>query len=414
MAKASKSSENQSVKKNALLLELDKIEKDYGKGTILGDSSKRKDVISTGSLKLDIATGIGGCARGTVVELMGWESSGKSSIASYLIADAQRQGLGAVLIDGENSFDAGYATTLGVDIDRLTIYQADNGGGEKAYDIAERLIKTKEIGIVVFDSQTVLLPKKMFDDPAEASNLGLHARLLSRVVPKFVAVAGMYNCLVVFISQFREKIGVMYGSPETTNGGNALRFYAHMRFEFRKSILADDEKTAYANKTTVTVKKNKMAPPMKKVTFDIVFGEGIDRVKELFDIAVEMNIIQQAGSWYSYGETKLGQGEDNIIQLLRDNPAYAANLEKKIKQKLEEDARKDNTNRGTDGDTSESIQGDDEGSSRSQIESLLEFNDENNSINKGISTLSHNGTAGDPITQTFTNGEGEGNILLTE
>lgn len=358
MAKASRTSENQSVKRDALSLAMEKIEKDYGKGTILGDSAKRKDVISTGSLKLDIATGIGGCARGTILEIFGWESSGKSTICSCLIANAQRQGLGAALIDGENSYDPEYGEKLGVDNEKLVIYQADNGGGEKAYDIAERLIKTGQLGIVVFDSQTTLLPKKMFDDPAESSNLGLHARLMSRVVPKFVALAGMYNCLVVFISQFREKIGVMYGSPETTNGGNALRMYSHMRLEFRKSILSDDDKNAFANKTTVTVKKNKLAVPMKKATFDIRFGEGVDTVKELFDVAVEMNIIQQAGSWYSYGETKLGQGEDNIIQLLRDNDNYADNLDKKIKEKLIENATTSNTNEGSDGDIPDTTQED--------------------------------------------------------
>ena len=396
MAKASKSSENQSVKKDLLALEMEKIEKDYGKGTMLGETFSADDVISTGSLKLDIATGIGGCPRSKVVEIMGWESSGKSTIASYLISNTQKKGLGALLIDGENSFDPNYAKILGVDIDKLTIYQADNGGGEKAYDIAERLIKTGMIGVVVIDSQTILLPKKMFDDPAEASNLGLHARLLSRVVPKFVTLASMYKVLIVFISQFREKIGVMYGSPETTNGGNALRFYSHMRFECRKSILSDDDKNAYANKTTVKIIKNKLAPPMKKATFDIRFGEGIDRVKELFDVAVDMNIIQQAGSWYSYGETKLGQGEDNIIQLLRDNPNYATNLDNKIHQKLQENARTIHSPREIEGDSTGSVQPDGENNTEDSIISILE----NNGIQANTGTTSSN------------NGQGSDNIQI--
>jgi recombination protein RecA len=338
MAKSSKSSQDQSVTKSALTLAMEKIEKDYGKGTMLYDKNRKRDIISTGSLKLDIATGIGGLARGTVVEFIGWESSGKSTTTLNIIRDAQKQGLKCLLVDGEHALDAGYAQKLGVDLDptKLIVYQPDGGGGEKAYDIAERLIKTGEIAVVVFDSQTILLPKKIFDDPNEASNLGLHARLMSRVVPKMETYAGTYNVLVIFISQLREKIGVMYGNPETTNGGNALRMYAHMRLEFRKSVLSDDAKNAYANKTTVKIIKNKLAPPFKKVDFHLIFNEGVDRVREIFDLAIEYDIITQAGSWYSYKDTKLGQGEDSVLQLLKDNPGYASNLEELVLKTIKE------------------------------------------------------------------------------
>lgn len=339
MAKAKNTSEE---KQSPLDIEMEKIEKQYGIGTMVGDNNQKLDIIPSGSLKYDIECGIGGYARGKVYEFMGWESCGKSTASLHAIVEAQKLGLSALLIDGEQSFEPIYATALGVNIDKphLHIYQMDEGGGEKAYDIAMRLIKTSAFGLLIIDSQTALIPKKMFDDPAESSNLGLHARLMSRVVPQFMALAASYNVCVIFISQFREKIGVMYGSPETTNGGNALKMYSHVRLTFRKSIINDSDKNAVATKVTIKMNKNKLGIPYRTFDYQINYGEGIDRVREIFDVAVDMGIITKAGSWYSYGETKLGQGEDTIIEMLKDNPTYADNLEKKIRKTISEKAVK--------------------------------------------------------------------------
>lgn len=318
------------VQKTQLEKELERIEKDYGKGTIITSNLRPEhgDVISTGSLKLDYATGIWGLPRGKVVEIMGWESSGKSTIVQQTIGNAQKQGLRALLVDGENSFDTTYAKALGVDTDSMLIEQLDEGGGERCYNVAERLIRTREVGMVVFDSQTSLIPKKVLEGEVGDSAIGLHARMMSQCVPKLVNAAGYANCLVVFISQFREKIGVMFGPSETTNGGNALKFYSHMRIRVGKSVLREGGKEegkggeAYGNKTTCKVIKNKMAPPFKEAEFNIIFGKGVDRDQEILDLATELKIIQIAGSWYKQGETTLGQGEDAILQLFVDNPDF--------------------------------------------------------------------------------------------
>lgn len=334
MAKAKNTSE---AKQSPLDIEMEKIEKQYGKGTMVGDNNQKFDIIPSGSLKYDIASGIGGYARGKVYEFMGWESCGKSTATLHAIAEAQKLGLNALLIDGEQSFEPDYAIALGVNTEKpnLHIYQMDDGGGEKAYDIAMRLIKTAAFGIVIIDSQTALIPKKVFDDPSDASNLGLHARLMSRVVPQFLALAASYNVCVIIVSQFREKIGVMYGSPETTNGGNALKMYAHVRLTFRKTVINDADKNAVATKVSIKMNKNKLARPYNSFDYYIQYGEGIDRVREIFDVACEMGIITVAGSWYSYGETSLGQGEDKIIQMLKDNSTYADNLENKIRRTID-------------------------------------------------------------------------------
>ena len=346
MARTPKNQSPEKEEKKSLLdKEMEKIEKQYGVGTMVGDSDKNRplDIIPSGSLKFDIASGVGGYARGKVYEYMGWESCGKSTATLHAIAETQKLGLKAVLIDGEQSFDPTYARKLGVDPDDLIIHQGDDGGGERAYDIAERLIKTGEVGLCVIDSQTALLPKKMFDDPAEASNLGLHARLMSRIVPKLMTAAANHNTCIIFISQFREKIGVMYGSPETTNGGNALKMYAHVRLTFRKTVINDSDKNAKAVKISIKINKNKLGKPYDTFDYNINFGEGIDKIRELFDVAVDLGIINQAGSWYSYGETKLGQGEDNIIQMLRDNDTWAEGLKKLVIKKVKENGQQNIT-----------------------------------------------------------------------
>ena len=335
MARA-RNAEGQAVVKDALQLELEKLEKDFGKGSLLGSNREDYEVVSTGSLALDIALGIDGLAFGKAAEFIGWESSGKSTVTLHVIANAQRMGKNCLLIDGENSFDPKYAQSLGINLAKLIVWQADEGGGERAYDVAERLIKTKMVQVVVIDSQTALLPKKMIDDPAESSNIGLHARLLSRVVNKLNMWAALNKCLMIYISQFREKIGVMYGNPETTSGGHALKFYSHVRIEFRKSVLTDDAKNAYANKTKAKVIKNKLAPPFKSAEFDIKYGEGIDKVKQVMDVSIDLEIITKAGSWYSYKGTNIGQGEDAVMAILRDNPGAVRDLSDRIKEKMVE------------------------------------------------------------------------------
>lgn len=336
MPKKAQTTENEEVKKkSALEVEMDKIEKDYGKGTIISNGLlvPNSGVISTGSLKLDLATGIGGLPCGKVVEIMGWESSGKTTLVKQTIGNAQKMGLRALYIDGENSFDAGYAKNLGVDVDRLLIEQLDEGGGERCYNVAERLIRTKELGIVVIDSQTSLLPKKVLEGEVGDSAIGLHARLMSQCVPKLVNAAQYGNCLVIFISQFREKIGVMFGNPETTNGGNALKFYSHMRIEVRKSVLRE-EGTAYANKTRCKVVKNKLAIPFGEAEFNIIYGKGVDRIGELLDLAVDTGVMELAGSWYAYDCNKLGQGAENVAALLHDNDELRVEIEEKTIKKL--------------------------------------------------------------------------------
>src|ERR1041385_6715426 len=342
MARARATGDN--IPKSALDIELEKIEKDFGKGSVMRSSIKpdKIDVISTGSFNLDRATGIGGLARGKVVELIGWESSGKTTIAYQTIANAQKLGLEAVLIDGENSFDANYARALGIDVDKLLIIQLDDGGAEKCYNLADRLMRTKGVGIVVIDSQTSLLPKKAFDGEIGDSKLGLQARLMSESVPKIVNAASLGNTTVIYISQFREKIGVMFGNPETTSGGNALRFYAHMRIEVRKSVEKVDG-VATANKTRCKIIKNKLAVPFKEAEFKIIFGKGIDRDGEIIERAIEQGIIGKSGSWYSYEGVRIGQGENSVAEMVRDNPEFREELAKKLKDEENTSQERENS-----------------------------------------------------------------------
>lgn len=313
--------------------EIAKLEKDYGKGSIISRKSGETKVISTGSLKLDLATGIRGFPMGKIVELIGWESSGKSTVAQTVVANAQEAGEKCLYMDGEFSLDPAYARALGINMDDLLIYQMDEGGGEKCYNVAERLIRTGEIGVAIIDSQTSMLPKKVMEGEVGDSAIGLHARLMSTAVPKIMNAAAVGNCLVIFISQFREKIGVMFGSPETTNGGNALKFYAHMRVEVRKSVERVDGE-AVANKTKCKIIKNKLAEPFGEAEFRILFGQGIDRLGEVIDLAVDNEIIKKGGAWYSYGEAKF-QGEDKLREVLEGTPELAQEIETKVLEKIE-------------------------------------------------------------------------------
>jgi recombination protein RecA len=321
-------------RKSPLQKELERIEKDFGKGSVISSANRpdKVEVISTGSLKLDLATGIGGLPRGKVVEIMGWESSGKSTIVQQTVGNAQKMGLKCLYIDGEHSIDKTYAAALGVNMNDLLLIQLDEEGGEKCYDMAERLIKTGEIGVAVIDSQTSLLPKKVMQGAAGDNAIGLHARLMSTMVPKIMTAAALTNTLVIYISQFREKIGVMFGSPETTNGGNALKFYAHMRIEVRKSVIREDGQ-AVGNKTRCKIIKNKQAAPYGEAEFTIDFGKGVDRLGEVIDLAVENDIIKQGGAWYSYKELKV-QGEPKLRELLEGTPELAEEIEKQVLIKL--------------------------------------------------------------------------------
>jgi recombination protein RecA len=320
--------------------ELDRIEKDFGKGSVINPSSGGNgpiEVISTGSLTLDLATGIGGLPRGKIVEIMGWESSGKSTLVLQTMTNAQKNGLKCLLVDGENSFDKKYARDLGLDPDKMLYRQLDEGGGERCYDIAERLIKTKEVGVVVFDSQTSLLPKKALTEENGTAVIGLHARMMSISVPKILTAAAMSNTLVIYISQFREKIGLMFGNPETTNGGNALKFYAHMRIEVRKTVVTDGKGgPILGNKTKCKVVKNKMAPPFGTAEFLIRFGKGVYRTLEILDKAIEYDIIKQAGSWYSYRGSNIGQGESKALTFMEDNEDFLHDIEKQVVEKAKE------------------------------------------------------------------------------
>lgn len=336
MARRAQTTEDQPAK-SLLDIELERIEKDYGKGTIIAGGRKYEGgVVSTGSLKLDYATGIWGLPFGKLVEFLGWESSGKSTITQSLIGNCQAKGLKALLVDGENSFDTIYAKALGVDVDSLLIEQLDEGGGEKCFNVAERLIRTKGVGIVVIDSQTSMLTKKEMLGETGDSAIGLRSRMMSQAVPKIMNAAAYANCLVIFVSQFREKIGVMFGSPETTSGGNALKFYAHMRIDFRKSVLREGGTTgdAYGNETRCKIIKNKCAPPYKEAKFKIIFGEGVDTLGEIIDLGIDTGIIEKSGSWYSYLGNQIGQGEDKVAIMLNDNPDLLIEIKEKVIKKL--------------------------------------------------------------------------------
>jgi len=322
-------------KLKALQITLDKIEKDFGKGTIMkmGDQTiVEVAVIPSGSISLDIALGIGGYPRGRVVEIYGPESSGKTTLAIHAIAEAQKAGGIAAYIDAEHAFDRAYAEKLGVDVENLYISQPDNG--EQALEIADNLIRSGAIDIIVIDSVAALTPKAEIEGEMGDSKMGLQARLMSQALRKLTANISRTNTCCVFINQLRDKIGIMFGSPETTTGGNALKFYSSVRLDIRKITQLKDGEEAFGNRVRVKVVKNKMAPPFRKAEFDVVFGEGISRVGEIIDLSVEHNIIKKSGSWFSYGDTKLGQGRDAVKQLLTDNTELCDELTTKIKEKL--------------------------------------------------------------------------------
>jgi recombination protein RecA len=324
-------------KLKALQLTLDKLDKTYGKGTVMkmGDKAiEEVETISSGSLGLDLALGVNGYPKGRIIEIYGPESSGKTTLTLHAIAEAQKAGGIAAFIDAEHAFDRTYAEKLGVDIENLIISQPDNG--EQALEIAENLIRSGAIDIVVIDSVAALTPKSEIEGEMGDSKMGLHARLMSQALRKLTGTISKTNCTVFFINQLREKIGVMFGNPETTTGGNALKFYASVRLDIRRSTQIKDGDNVIGNRTKVKVVKNKVAPPFKVAEFDIMYGEGISKTGEILDLAVEFEIIKKAGSWFSYGETKLGQGRDAVKSLIKDNPEMAEELEQKIKEKIKE------------------------------------------------------------------------------
>jgi len=324
-------------KLKALQLTMDRLEKSYGKGTImkLGDAPVLDvEVIPTGSLNLDLALGIKGYPRGRVVEIYGPESSGKTTLTIHAIAECQKQGGIAAFIDAEHAFDPTYATSLGVNIDDLIISQPDNG--EQALEIADNLIRSGAIDLLIVDSVAALTPKAEIEGEMGDSQMGLQARLMSKALRKLTGSIKKTNCCVIFINQLREKIGVMFGNPETTSGGNALKFYASVRIDIRRSSQIKNGDEIIGNRTRVKVVKNKVAPPFRKAEFDIMYGKGISKVGEIIDLAVEMDIVKKAGSWFSYGDTKLGQGRDAVKELIGDNPELMEELEQKIVTALSE------------------------------------------------------------------------------
>lgn len=324
-------------KLKALKLTIDKIDKDYGKGSVMmmGDKVEAPmEVISTGSIGLDAALGIGGVPRGRVIEIYGPESSGKTTIATHIIAEAQKKGGICAFIDAEHAFDSAYAKKLGVDVDNLLISQPDYG--EQALEIADRLILSGALDVVVIDSVAALVPKSELEGEMGDSKMGLQARLMSQALRKLTATINKTNTVCIFINQLREKIGVMFGNPETTTGGNALKFYASVRLDIRRIAQIKDGDEAIGNRAKVKVVKNKVAPPFRSAEFDIIFGEGISKVGEIIDMGVELGIVQKSGSWFSYNTNKLGQGRDTVKELLRDNPELATEIETKIRTKLKE------------------------------------------------------------------------------
>ncbi|WBL22430.1 MULTISPECIES: recombinase RecA [unclassified Zunongwangia] len=324
------------AKLKALKLTLDKMDKTYGKGTVMkmGDQAV-VDVpsISTGSLGLDLALGVGGYPRGRVIEIYGPESSGKTTLTLHAIAETQKTGGIAAFIDAEHAFDRFYAEKLGVDIENLIISQPDNG--EQALEIADNLIRSGAIDIIVIDSVAALTPKSEIEGEMGDSKMGLHARLMSQALRKLTSTISKTNCTVIFINQLREKIGVMFGNPETTTGGNALKFYASVRLDIRRSTqIKNSSSEVMGNKTRVKVVKNKVAPPFKTAEFDIMYGEGVSKIGEIIDIGVDYEIIKKSGSWFSYEDTKLGQGRDAVKTILKDNPDLMDELEVKIKDAI--------------------------------------------------------------------------------
>ena len=328
-------SEVNAEKLKALQLTMDRLEKSYGKGTImkLGDNAVEDvDVIPTGSLTLDLAMGIKGYPKGRIIEIYGPESSGKTTLTIHAIAECQKQGGIAAFIDAEHAFDATYAQALGVNIDDLIISQPDNG--EQALEIADNLIRSGAIDLLVVDSVAALTPKAEIEGEMGDSQMGLQARLMSKALRKLTSSIKKANCCTIFINQLREKIGVMFGNPETTTGGNALKFYASVRLDIRRASQIKNGDEVIGNRTRMKVVKNKVAPPFRKAEFDIMYGGGISKVGEIIDLGVDHDVIKKAGSWFSYGDTKLGQGRDAVKQLLEDNPELMEELEQKIVEAL--------------------------------------------------------------------------------
>jgi len=324
-----------SDKLKALKLTMDKLDKTYGKGTVmkLGDEAVVPvEVIPTGSLTLDLALGVGGLPKGRIVEIYGPESSGKTTLAIHAIAEVQKQGGIAAIVDAEHAFDQFYAEKLGVDIENLLISQPDNG--EQALEIADNLIRSGAIDLLVVDSVAALTPKAEIEGEMGDSQMGLQARLMSKALRKLTGSINKANCCCIFINQLREKIGVMFGNPETTTGGNALKFYSSVRIDIRRANQIKDGEEVIGNRTRVKVVKNKVAPPFRRAEFDIMYGLGISKVGEILDLGVEMSIINKSGSWFSYGETRLGQGRDAVKAIIKDNPELMEELEARIKDAL--------------------------------------------------------------------------------
>jgi len=326
-----------SEKFKALKLTMDKIDKDFGKGSVMMMSDKgvtEQEVISTGSIGLDMALGIGGLPKGRVVEIYGPESSGKTTLAIHVIAEAQKKGGMCAFIDAEHAFDSNYAQKLGVDIDNLLISQPDYG--EQALEIADRLILSGALDVVVIDSVAALVPKSELEGEMGDSKMGSQARLMSQALRKLTATISKTNSCCIFINQLREKIGIMFGNPETTTGGNALKFYSSVRLDIRRMAQIKDGDESVGNHVKVKVVKNKVAPPFRQAEFDIIYGEGISKVGEIIDMGVELGIVQKSGSWFSYNSDKLGQGRDAVKQLMLDNPEMANEIEAKIREKIRE------------------------------------------------------------------------------
>ena len=324
-------------KLKALKLTMDKIDKDFGKGSVMMMNEKahiEQEVISTGSIGLDVALGIGGLPKGRVVEIYGPESSGKTTLAIHVIAEAQKKGGMCAFIDAEHAFDSAYAQKLGVDIDNLLISQPDYG--EQALEIADRLILSGALDVVVIDSVAALVPKGELEGEMGDSKMGLQARLMSQALRKLTATISKTNSCCIFINQLREKIGIMFGNPETTTGGNALKFYASVRLDIRRLAQIKDGDEVIGNHIKVKVVKNKVAPPFRQAEFDIIYGEGISKVGEIIDMGVDLGIVQKSGSWFSYNSDKLGQGREAVKQLMVDNPELALEIENKIREKIKE------------------------------------------------------------------------------
>ncbi len=322
-------------KLKALQLAMDKMEKTYGKGAVmkLGDNAQEQvEVIPSGSIGLDMALGIGGYPKGRIVEIYGPESSGKTTLAIHAIAECQKQGGICAIIDAEHAFDKFYAEALGVDTENLLISQPDHG--EQGLEIADNLIRSGAIDLIVIDSVAALTPRSEIEGEMGDSNVGVQARLMSKALRKLTATISKTGCCCIFINQLREKIGVMFGNPETTTGGNALKFYASVRLDIRRTQQIKDGETAVGNRAKVKVIKNKVAPPFRQAEFDIIFGHGISKVGEMIDLGVDLNVVKKSGSWFSYGDTKLGQGREAVKQLLDDNPELAEEIETKVREAI--------------------------------------------------------------------------------